>query len=131
MSSEGGDLLDLQPRIRERKASACEHMHIEVSLVEAELECVDCGANLDPWWYLRKLATDDAAQRAYDAEFRQIVQTHERTAKEALAKINADIVTVAAELNRLREIKSELCNELMPDGRPLGAHAPRRRRPNG
>lgn len=36
----------------------CPHKHYVVSMTEAEVECADCQAPLDPWTVLRSLATE-------------------------------------------------------------------------
>ena len=127
-SDRSGGLLDLQPMIRKRKQDACEHDHAEVSLSTAELDCVDCGAPIDPWWYLRKLATEDEQRREYNEEFQREVDKQTAQGRAAIERLNADIQKANAEIRRLIEMKNTLQNERMPDGRTLGTHAAGRRR---
>ena len=44
-------------RKRNDKRPYCEHRHFRISMTEAEAECADCEAPLDPWTILRSLAT--------------------------------------------------------------------------
>jgi len=106
-----GKILDLIPMIRRRQKAGCEHLHVEVGDPEASLTCCDCGAELDPWQYIRTLANaperweEERAQ--YDAAWDKLVKEHEAW----LARVN---------------VKNRLSNEQIGDAR-LGSLAARRR----
>lgn len=68
----------------------CPHKHYVVSMTEAEVECADCQAPLDPWTVLRSLATEQerlwvavALERAESARLRADITM----LKEARAKL--------------------------------------------
>lgn len=118
------DVIDLRPRLRARKQKVCSHDTAIVSDDEATLECEDCGAALDPWWYLRRLAHDDANRR--DATDKWIAQRHaEYDAWWAKAKTDAD--RLAGEVNHLIATKDRLSNEMV-GGVHVGMAAARSRR---
>lgn len=48
----------LRRRRDDGKRGFCRHRHFAVSMDEAEIECSDCKAALDPWTVLRQLATE-------------------------------------------------------------------------
>lgn len=119
----------IEPLIRRRKQRACPHDHVQVSFEEAELECIDCGAALDPWSYIRQMAKQDDAYRAYQDKLRleteELIERYNttvHTAQEHIARLNADI-------HALVETKNRLVNERVGD-RLLG-HITRRPKRRG
>lgn len=123
-----GDILDLKPLIRARAAAACTHEYVAVDMTSAELECVDCGAPLDPWWYIRKLAESDAAFRAHMAEMQSRFDAILLDGNAKIELLNAQIQRKNAEVCRLTDAWNDLANRTTPDGKILGNVARKRRR---
>ena len=126
MPLPAGKILDLVPMIRRRQKSGCEHLHVEIGDPEASLTCCDCGAELDPWLYLRTLANDperwEKREGDYHARWVQIEAEHNAW----LARINETRQRLAAEIQHLTDVKNRLSNEMIGDAR-LGSLAARRR----
>ena len=59
-SSEIRAILEFAPHLKRKREreSACTHENCEIDMNAAELSCADCGAEIDPWWYLRRLVQD-------------------------------------------------------------------------
>jgi transcription initiation factor TFIIIB Brf1 subunit/transcription initiation factor TFIIB len=97
---------DLLPRIAARRRSLCEHDSAVVDYTAAELECADCGAALDPWWYLRMMAREDADRR--DRTTVWIKEAHDaydkwwKDAKATADRLKEEIDAMHATANRLR-----------------------------
>lgn len=118
-----GDLLDLRPRLRRQKQESCEHIHVEIGMTTAELSCIDCGGELDPWWYLR-----DQVRRS---EEEQAEEDAKRAAWQAWCdQANAKALRLAEEVNRLTDRVNRLRSEyhrLTNDPAILTARSERRR----
>jgi len=52
------DILDLEVWIKRKRISDCTHAAADVDEAAASLTCQFCGVELDPWWFLRKMARD-------------------------------------------------------------------------
>lgn len=102
------DVISLEPFLRIRKAKECAHAHVEVDMTAAELTCDDCKAKIDPWWYIRHLATSASHQldmleqaetrvRALDEQIRQRVEQ----ANKQLHEMNAEIARLRAQRDML------------------------------
>lgn len=74
------------------KRPFCLHRHYAVSMNEAEVDCQDCGASLDPWAVLRALASSHGATWTEVAMMRR-----ERE------RLRADIAMLKAERAKLRK----------------------------
>jgi hypothetical protein len=113
-------ILDLAPRLAKKKADACKHDCCEVDMDAAELSCTECGAELDPWWYLRRMARDEAAEikRKQDAIARFDAWC---------AQANAKSSKLTDEIAELLAVKNQLWNTPV-DGVPLGSIAAKRNR---
>lgn len=115
-------VLDLRPAIQRKRSSECAHDYVEIDDTLPSLSCADCGAELDPWWYLRKRAAAAADERNEWAEAA-------RRFDGWIASTSATIARQHAEIARLTELKNRLWNESI-NGAPLGSQVkrPRRRR---
>lgn len=114
------DIIDFEPFLRRKRSSVCPHDEADVDDDLPSLTCRACGAELDPWWFLRRLAHEEIGL------FEQMdrLDAHLRA---AALRANAKIAALNAEIQRLTEIKNRLWNEQV-DGRPLGTLTRRRRR---
>lgn len=119
MNDDPPELLDLVPRLKRKLASECKHRYAEVDDEAASLTCVDCGAELDPWWYIRQLARDADA----DAEERRVARAHY---EQWCAQANAKVARLQGEIAELTNAKNRLWNEQV-NGAPLGSQVRRRR----
>lgn len=123
----GGEVLSIEPRIRRRQQQECKHHHVEVDDTAASLTCLDCKAELDPWWYLRNMAHHDdlweARHNAQKKEMADQIAQHEAW----LAKANETIQKYNAEIQHLVDVKNRLSNEYV-DGIRVGSLARRLRR---
>lgn len=114
-------MLDLEAARLRRKKSACSHDSVEVDEVLASLTCTTCGAEVDPWGYLRRVARD---HQDVLVERQQVVDRFYEWQKHARAQIDR----LQAEISNLIEIKNRLENEEVMGVR-LGQHARRKRSP--
>jgi hypothetical protein len=112
-------VLDLRPRLLAKKLRDCTHDNVEIDPDDPVLDCAACGATLDPYVYIRKLATAEEAARAERAM--QWAQYTEWT-----NRANGQLARLHREIAELTEKKNRLWNEPI-NGRPLGS-VPRRRR---
>lgn len=126
-SGGNSGVLDLQPYIRRRARSACKHNHVEVDDDAASLTCVDCDADLDPWWYIRKLAHDVEVQRAYYDDLHKKADAQIAQHAAWIEEANARIRAYNADIQHLTDVKSKLQNEHI-NGERLGTVARRHRR---
>lgn len=113
-------IIEFAPRLAMRRASECAHAHVEVDEDAADLSCTDCGAALDPWWFIRGLAEYEQHER--DARQKQI-DDHARW----VATANETIARLTREVSELTAAKNRLWNEQV-NGAPLGTQVRRRRR---
>lgn len=112
-------LLDFEQFVKRRKAAECDHGHVTVDEVLPQLTCDDCGADLDPWWYIRALAAQEDEQRAHRAAQR------ERYTKWA-AQVRAQVEHYRTQIEDLVATKNRLANEWV-DGQRVGSQVRRRR----
>lgn len=112
-------VLDLTSRLRRKKQDGCTHSHVEVDDTAASLTCVDCDAEIDPWWFIREQArhAERCAERLAAAEREIAAKYDEGNAK--IAKQNEIIVRLNEEIRRLTEAKNALWNTNV-DGQQLG-----------
>jgi hypothetical protein len=129
--SRGGGVINIEPFIRRKKRSACHHIHVEVDDDAASLTCIDCDAELDPWWFLRRQAHNrEEWQASIDArrqEMDALVEKHNAW----VVKANETIRECNAQIQHLYDVKNRLGNALI-NGERLGNLArrrPRRRAP--
>jgi hypothetical protein len=123
------EILDLAPALRRKKAAQCKHRNALVSFEEASLVCDECGADLDPWSYLRMLANErEASHRQWERE--QAERAEARKKFDAwVVEANAKIARWNDEIQALVDTKNKLWNERAPDGRtPIGMLVRRRRK---
>ena len=120
-------ILDLTSRLRRKKQAQCRHASCEVDDKAASLTCVDCGAEIDPWWFIRDQArhAERYAERFAEAEREIAAKYDEGNAK--IAKQNETITRLNAEIQQLTSIKNELWNTRV-EGQQLGLVASRRRK---
>lgn len=111
--------IDLTAYIRRKRMSECTHEFVEVDDSAASLTCVECGAEIDPWWFLRNQAAHFEAQEAQRAKQREQYEAWCRNANEKAARLQSEIVQLTEQKNRLWNTQI--------DGRPLGVIARRRR----
>lgn len=109
------NVLDIRPRLRAKRAKSCTHPCVSVDYTIASLTCDDCEAEIDPWWWIRKVAKDDVDLRestdravaAKYAEMNEAVRKHNAW----VATANETIERKNAEINRLYAAKNRLMNE--------------------
>lgn len=99
------ELLDLRPRLRARQQATCPHPRVVVDLTVAQLECEECHGSIDPWWWLRKMASEEmnlraSTEAACALKVEECNQTIDRTNK-IIARLNAEIADLTAIKNRL------------------------------
>lgn len=121
------EVLDFQAFLKRKKITACDHPTCLVDEDVASLTCQECGHEIDPWWYLRKLANNpEIFERQFLEQQARIVKQNQEiidictTANATIARLNEDIAHLYA-------VKDRLGNERI-EGRPLGAIAARVRR---
>lgn len=101
-------VLDLRPRLRARQQESCSHPRVVVSLTLAQLECEECHGSIDPWWWLRKMATEEMNLRA-STEAACALKVEECNA--AIDRANGIITRLRVEIADLTAIKNRLANE--------------------
>jgi hypothetical protein len=99
------NVIDIKPRLIARRKSECKHRSVLVGMTEAVLECETCGAALDPWWYIRREATEaesviEGANRLADAKLDECNKAI-ATTNETLRRLNAEVEALNATRNRL------------------------------
>lgn len=113
-------VLDLGPLLLRKRAAQCDHANADVHDAEQMLVCQDCGAEVDVWWWLRRLADEFEEERA------ELVDLRKR-----YAAWRADITRRAEQLRQeivdLQELRAQLRGEEI-DGVTLGARLGVRRR---
>ncbi len=126
-------MLDLLPRIQQRKQSACPHLKTTVSLSENELTCDDCNKVIDPFWYIRREALNreqlDKDRAAAEKEFERWKESVEQWKQQ----VRAREVYYNEKIQKLTDRYNKLMNTQVPrdDGQPgtwALANAGRRRR---
>lgn len=123
-------ILDLGPRLIARRQSACEHNSTAVDMTAAVLECVDCGAPLDPWWHLRRLATQSEWYDRQVANYEAALTQRQADFEKWRTQANERIALLEAQISALYETKSRLANEVV-GGVRVGAVRRRKQLPGG
>lgn len=125
-------LLDLGPALLAKKRRDCKHRQVLIDNDVDELECADCGAPINPFTYLRMLASDEEQWRKlYSETYDEYIKLRETTHQEYLKfreRLQAQLEHHQAEVNHLIDVKNRLWNESTPEGRPLGSVAARTRK---
>lgn len=114
MSDDDAKVVDLVPRIRIAKQRSCAHMRVSVDMTAASLTCEDCDVEVDPWWYLRVMATrreatikeHDARIAALEVEYKKAYAWHAAQVE----RMNADIVEKNSRINHLNSLLTKLRN---------------------
>ncbi len=115
-------ILDLRPRLVAKKIRECRHAHLEID-DDPLLQCADCGAEIDPYDYIRDLARFEKEHRAeQDAAHKRYLAW--------CAAANERVQRLQDEINALLAAKNRLWNEQV-NGQPLGTQVKRcdRRKP--
>jgi hypothetical protein len=120
-------ILDLTSRLRRKKQTECQHDGCEVDDTAASLTCANCGAEIDPWLFIRQQArhAERYAERLAAAEREIAAKYDEGNGK--IAKQNETIMRLNAEIQQLTSLKNELWNTRV-EGWQLGMVASRRRK---
>jgi len=105
-----GKLLDLQPRLRLKLQASCSHQFVSVDMSAADLTCDECGAEIDPWWYLRDLAKRNDAHLAWHQKVIDDVNQRVDAFNADIADMNDRIRKLNDEINRLNNRRLELAN---------------------
>ena len=114
-----GKVLDLAPLLRRKKASACKHRSASVDDESPSLTCDDCEAEIEPWWFIRRMAKESEVVRA---EWDAVIADGEARMAEGnarISKLNEQITKLNTELVALQDLKNRLSNEQF-GGRLLG-----------
>jgi len=122
------DIIDLRPYIRRKQQLACSHQHVEVGHEgDASLACTDCGAEIDPWWFIRRLGDWEHRLKERHRDYIVAYDTKVKEGEALVAKLNATIARLNGEISHLYDVRNRLSNESV-NGQRLSAAA-RRRRP--
>ena len=123
------DIVDLRPYIRRKQQLTCSHQHTEVGHEgDASLTCGDCGAEIDPWWFIRRLSDWETRLKERHREYTVAYEAKVKEGEALVAKLNAMISRLNDEIGHPYDVKNRLSNESI-NGQRLGAAAARRRRP--
>lgn len=107
----GADIIDLPLWVTQRKRGPCTHPGAAVDMTAASLSCTECKAEIDPWWYLRRMAQEgDTARFAITSARRE----RERINLE-IDKLKALRRTLRAQVARLQ---GKLALDPAPDDQP-------------
>jgi hypothetical protein len=126
-TQKGGGVTSIEPYIRRRKRSACPHLQVDVCDDEARVVCVDCDAELDPWWVLRNMAHRHEVLTAHYESQRQEMAAQVDKHNAWIATANETIVAYNQQIQHLCDVKNRLSNEHI-GGERLGTLARRRPR---
>lgn len=105
------DVISLEPFLRVRKAKECVHAHVEVDMDAAVLTCDDCKAPLDPWWYIRHLATSASHQFQQHHELEMRVRALEEQIRLKVEQANKHLQEINGEISRMRGVRDTLAAE--------------------
>lgn len=117
-------VIDLNPVLRIRRQSSCEHSSVLVDETLADLECEACGKQLNPYCWIAQLCAE------WDAYATTIREHEERVGKEHaqhVAGMNHRAERLRAEIETLEAKKRQLMAEEVR-GAPLGKQVKRWRR---
>lgn len=117
LSALPGKILDLRPLLRRKKESGCSHDYATVSMTAAELCCDDCGADLDPWTFLRELCKHDEQMISWRQEQERAVDAKIEEGNKIIADMNERIQRYNAQISHLVDVKNKLANERVGDRR--------------
>lgn len=99
------DVIDLMPRLRLKAQNDCKHAKAcTVDPRAASLTCDECDAKIDPWMYIRWVASADL-----DLEQRR--EAVKADIARAVEQGNAAISQLNDEIRALNKLKYELLNE--------------------
>jgi hypothetical protein len=129
MTDQCDSILDFHAALRRKRTTQCEHQEAEVDVTIASLTCKECGLELDPWWYLRRMAErseDDYEQFAkLHAAYQAAGDKLRADYAVLIGRMNGTIERLNGEIAELTKTKNRLWNEQVND-QPLGAQARRR-----
>ena len=80
-------------------------------MTAASLTCCDCGAELDPWWYLRHLATRPDELEAEEARHNKQIADKMAECNARVEYMNNTLTRLQKEIDKLRAAKSKLVVE--------------------
>lgn len=112
-----GKILDLRPLLQRKKETGCQHLCASVSMTTAELSCDDCGADLDPWLFLRDQCQRDEALISWRQEQERAVDAKIEEGNKIIADMNERIQRYNAQISHLVDVKNKLANERVGDRR--------------
>lgn len=98
----GAKVIRLDQWVKRRQRATCEHIEVVVDDDHPSLECVTCGAAVDPWYWIRQLAERseqwqaswDAVQKDKLAEINHQIEQHNAMVvhrNEKIARLNEQI----------------------------------------
>jgi hypothetical protein len=105
------DVIDIAPHLKHRRSKDCEHAHCTVDDEIADLACDDCGAQLDPWWFIRRAAKQPEFAQAELDRLEAIFDKRQREWESWVRIANAELARLSVEVQRLRDLKHDLRNE--------------------
>lgn len=108
-------IIDLLPFIRRKQQDACAHRRVEVSMTTRHLDCLDCGAPLDPWWYIRNMVMTHEEIIASHAAVERDLAAKVEEGNKILARMNDTVARLNAEISHLTDVKNSLANERVGD----------------
>lgn len=118
------DITDLNPMLRRRKQSACEHVVVLVDEALAFLECEACQKELSPYWWIGRLCAEWNQRRKELLEYEdKILKAHQQS----VAMMNHRAARLQAEIETLEAKKRQLMQEQV-GGAPLGKQVKRWKR---
>lgn len=126
------DLVDLNPLLRKRRQSTCEHPTVLVDETLADLECEECGKQVNPYWFIARIAEDwesDArALREYEAQIKEHEAAAQKQHEQNIASMNYRAERLRLEIETLEAKKCQLMAEQV-GGQALGQQVKRWKRP--
>lgn len=117
-------VIDLNPILRSRRQSACDHPSLLLDETLADLECESCGKQINPYWFIGQLMAE------WD-EYSKRVQEHEdamcKQHEQSIAMMNHRAERLQLDIDTLEAKKRQLMSEPV-NGEPLGKQVKRWRR---
>lgn len=121
------DLIDLAPFIKRKKIAECDHPTASVDDDVASLTCDTCGHEIDPWWWMRKLAREpELFEKQFQDQERRIREQNQ-VIIDLTTRANETITRLNEEISHLYDVKNRLGNEEV-SGQHLGTAARQMRR---